>query len=1022
MNWMIYGDLDFMADILNGVALLTAGVGGTGGNFSGLLELALLIGALATVVTSLTSGGRINWIPLLGTFLVFMALLAPKRTVTMESVYTGQTRTVANIPLGVALAGSVTSRIGYYLTDTVETVFSYPGLTTEGFQESLETWAVLRQSALNPSTYGAANTVGGGDFARSWVNYISTCTAFGMDIGTLSPSALENAPLAHMAVLNPNPALGAEIFIGGGAASNLNCVQAHAQLLLYSRNQFIPALKTGVLTPLLFRQQREQTATAASAEGKITALRTLAGSAVSNDEFLLSLYVGTLYDLGMQRRFSLDGLTDYSIMIGDAIRARNAQWRAQGDLFVTYVLPALGFFEGFFYAMLPVVIVVAALRGPAGVKTVGQFAQIGMWIQLWAPCLSITNLYTFHAVAGDLANLDGAALVSTSIAGAFAADSVVQQHMGMAGMFASVTPLLALAILTGSIYTLNTIASQLGGPDTISETTAARQQRAAEPIQVMQTNHGIDPVSGARALDAASLLPTFQAVSTRSETIESALRETSGARASYLQAIDRAISSSSGREGRSYSEGVFSDSTASRGSQLYQFTNSNGLDEATSMLESFGLTRSEAMNFTAGAAISAGGNGGAIGANSGLVRELSEKIGIENASKFISSVNRSMKENENASSELATAISADQRTGWSESGYTSSGFTRSESVKESGERFAATERSYQEAVASAVSSGASQTVTTPYLSHQIASDRAQMNAFENRLHENGLFAEAMRNADMYRSQNLFPEGRQGRDQALVAGGLKAMMAGRHDELLDATLAPFGMDHVGAGNAAAYRGVGDDVGPGPAVNVPGGPSGGLGYAGRGGVPVAGVVIADHAARAGALRTEAEASAAVMAAEHAARTLETQTQLHEDQSIPSAIAGRISNFADATIGAVRGLIGGSEGWAAQIDGYRQDALGRGLTEAQAELYAYDKGIAGMISASPDIDHRDRLVDNVLSEFEGLPRAGDSALKMIERAVSLTDAGARGPLGNLKQMNESLELDRPREERGLVGRMVR
>jgi hypothetical protein len=189
-----------------------------------------------------------------------------------------------------------------------------------------------------------------------------------------------------------------------------------------------------------------------------------------------------------------------------------------------------------------------------------------------------------------------------------------------------------------------------------------------------------------------------------------------------------------------------------------------------------------------------------------------------------------------------------------------------------------------------------------------------------------------------------------------------------------------------------------------------------------VPGAGFVIADHAARAGAMRTEAEASAAVMAEEHAAKTLETQTQLHEYQSIPSAIAGRISNFADATIGAVRGLIGGSEGWAAQVDGYRQDALGQGLTSAQAELYAYDKGIAGMISASPDIDHRDRLVDNVLSEFEGLPRAGDSALKMIERAVSLTDAGARGPLGNLKQMNESLELDRPREERGLVGRMVR
>jgi conjugal transfer mating pair stabilization protein TraG len=1021
MNWMIYGDLDFMADVLNGVALLTAGVGGAGGNFTGLLELALLIGGMAAIITALTSGGRINWLPLLGTFLVFMALLGPKRTVTMESVFTGQTRTVANIPLGVAFAGSVTTRIGLYLTETVETVFSFPGLTTDGFQESLETWRVLRHSALNPSTYGAANTVGGGDFSRSWINYVSTCTAFGMEIGTISPTAVENGQLAHMAVLNPNPALGAEVFLAGGVPSNLNCVQAHAQLLLFSRTQFIPALKNQVLTPLLFRQQREQVATVASVEGKITALRTLAGSAVSNDEFLLSLYVATLYDLGMQRRYSLDGMTDYSIMISDAVRARNAQWRAQGDLFITFVLPALGFFEGFFYAMLPIVIVIAALRGPAGVKTVGEFATIGMWIQVWAPVLSITNLYTFHAVAGDLANLDGAALVSTSVAGAFAADSVVQQHMGTAGMFAALAPLLALGVMKGSIYTLNTIASQLGGPDTISETTAARQQRAAEPIQVLQTNHGLDPVSGARSLDAASLLPTFQTVSTRSQSMESALRETAGARTAFLQSIDRAISNSSGSEGRSFSEGVFSDSTASRGSSMYQFMQANGLEDATTMLESFGLTRTEALNFTAGAAVNAGANGGKINANSALGRELSEKIGIENASQFMSRVNRSMRENEQSTAELATAISTDQRTGWSESGYTRSGFTRSEAVRESGERFAGAERSYQEAVSSAVSSGASQTVTTPYLSHQIASNPALMTAFENRLRDGGIFGEALRNADMYRSQNLFPEGRQGRDQALVAGGLKAMTAGRHEDLLDETLRPFGMEHVGQGNPAGYRGVSNDLGPGPTVNIPGGTSGGGGYAGRGSVPDAAAIVADHEARAGALRAEAEAQAVPMVQAQAARALDTQTRLEEDQSIPSAVAGRVSNYFSTTAGMLQSLFKGDQGWADHVDALRQDALSQGLTPAQAELYAYEKSVAGRIGASIDVEYRDSLVDNVLSEYEGLPRAGDVAVKMVDRAVGMTDAGARGVMGELKLHNQGFELNIPRDERGLVGRTV-
>jgi hypothetical protein len=285
-----------------------------------------------------------------------------------------------------------------------------------------------------------------------------------------------------------------------------------------------------------------------------------------------------------------------------------------------------------------------------------------------------------------------------------------------------------------------------------------------------------------------------------------------------------------------------------------------------------------------------------------------------------------------------------------------------------------------------------------------------MTAFENRLRDNGLFGEAMSNADMYRSLNLFPEGRQGRDQALVAGGLKVMSSGGHEDLLDATLAPFGMDHVGSGNPAGYRGVGNDLGPGPAVSVASGSSGGGGYAGRGGVPGPGAVVADHEVRSGALRTDAEDQAAVMVEDQAERTFETQSRLEEEQSTASSVAGWLSNYIDATTGAVRGLIGGDEAWVAHVDGYRQDALHQGLTQPQAELYAYDKSMAGMLTASPNLEYRDGLIDNVLSEYEGMPRAGHSAVKMIERAVSMTDAGARGPLGELSVQNETLPARSP------------
>jgi hypothetical protein len=169
----------------------------------------MLVGALAAIVNGVATGGRLVFGPIFVTFLVFMALLGPKKTVTLENIYTGQTRTVANVPLGVAFVGDLFTGLGYWLTETTEAAFSYPGLTQEGLVASLEHWRTIRLSAANPSSYGAANSAGGGDFAQSWINYVSTCTSFGGDIGALTPDTIQNGIYAHEAVGYDNRALGA---------------------------------------------------------------------------------------------------------------------------------------------------------------------------------------------------------------------------------------------------------------------------------------------------------------------------------------------------------------------------------------------------------------------------------------------------------------------------------------------------------------------------------------------------------------------------------------------------------------------------------------------------------------------------------------------------------------------------------------------------------------------------------------------------------------------------------------------
>ena len=57
---------------------------------------------------------------------VYSALFVPTATVTIEDVYTGEVRTVANVPLGVAMPMSVVSSMGVKMTEMFETAFSVP--------------------------------------------------------------------------------------------------------------------------------------------------------------------------------------------------------------------------------------------------------------------------------------------------------------------------------------------------------------------------------------------------------------------------------------------------------------------------------------------------------------------------------------------------------------------------------------------------------------------------------------------------------------------------------------------------------------------------------------------------------------------------------------------------------------------------------------------------------------------------------------------------------------------------------
>lgn len=1014
MTWFVFGDLLFLADIVNGVAAITAAVGTTSMNdYTGMLKIAAVIGFVAMLLQGLSAGGVMPVSRFLMVPIFFAMMAVPKVTVTMENVYSGATRTIAGVPFGIALTGQIFSFMGLRLTEMVETAYSYPGVTDDGFNRALDDWRTLRRVAGDPSMYAAANGAGGGDFARSWVNYISTCTAFGLDVGNLDFTAVQTGPLAHVAVYNPSRSFGAEIFTGGGAATSLDCADAHAALLAYSRQRFLPALKNSVLAYHFYDPVRDGTIAGPSTpswalvEPKLASMFGVLGGlgAVSIDEALLSIFVGSLYDHGAMRRMQLDRKDAYAVMVGDSIRARNAQWMAQGDIFQQYVKPLLSFIEGFWFALFPVV-AIALLLGARGLAVMLRYLQIGLWIQLWGPCMAVVNLFVYHAVVGDLANLDQAALTLSSFGGQFAADSVVQQYLGVAGLFASSVPALALLLVTGSMYTLNTVATSVGGPDTISEANAAPARQALSPkIQVMP-DYEDGPMHGLMRTGAPAQMPKLNLSEIADHRLSSAESELAGSRVSYARSIDRALTHVTGSNSESFSGSLWRDGSSAQSSDVYAHTRGDSFRSTFNDMRSHGLTETEAASFTAriGASVAAGRGVPSVGSLTGdgavgAAWRSERGISDQKLKQWSDEIGRAYSEDSTLSASLVTSFSADNERGFRQSGYSNTSFTSSRAIREEGQDYAATERRFEEAASFSASVGVSASPDISMLARRIVDDPSRFDSFKRMLANHSLIPDATQRAQELHAWGWSSDTLDSRRMAYAAGGLLALaQQGKYDEL-HAAISADGYYVPMVGDQDAQRGVGRSLGDGPAVSLEGRGVGGFDPAVAPGWTPAAVHAGDRAQ----VRAEIDRELGPVVREAvAADRLQAERSAAEAAARPAAsegpgrwITGLADAAADAGFGRVRREF---------LDGFEREGLNAGLSLQEARYYAF-------LRATPELDTVEKLAtadglrNGVLNQYHAVPDAGAAQAAQIEEAARAVDVRNDQLLGQIAARRERI-----------------
>ena len=539
------GDADFLAKILNALALIVGS-----GQFERLVATGLLLGLLLVCVQCVVSGTRqFNLHHVLIGLICYFCFFGPTTTVHIEDAYTGKVHSVDHVPLGPAFSGSMISNIGYGVTRMFEQGYGPEDRITEHeYAESLKVLNELKDISKDQSILASLNHVIGGnaDIERSVMNYISECTFPSLVTGAVSKDELYQRSFRSWNF--DSKIYGTKLFLPNlPNDGQLSCADAKKHL-----NDALAKLRNPEVLAAFQRLSHSAGSTSLpQSQGYLNTLSSSLQALHLGNEMSFSLLessvIAPLYEKAASGFYRQMGDVAANIMINQAMNQRNVQWASEQTMFMKTVRPLISFFEGLIYAVTPIVAFLLVM-GTFGIQLIGRYFQVIVWIQLWLPVLSITNLYINMAASRELMSTlaSSTANYEVSFYALNTAGATLETWLGVGGMLAAATPLIALFLVTGSTYAFTTLTGRLGGSDHINE-------KVASP-DVVQPSPYLSTQSAFTGTNFGTVATGFDATMTRfavGQQVTSALNQ---ARARHKEISDQ------------ISEGVAKQQTSSKSS------------------------------------------------------------------------------------------------------------------------------------------------------------------------------------------------------------------------------------------------------------------------------------------------------------------------------------------------------------------------------------------------------------------------------------------------------------------------
>ena len=421
----------------------------------------------------------------IGIWFFFAAMIGMKGTATVTNVYTQQVTQIANVPALVLLPASTFSTAAWKVFTTMETSFqstsgSYMSVQANGFAGPLEILLALRSPAVSPIDTNLRKTLEAA---------IKDCT-INPNGQTTASTPFENSMdmLLWLQTFGRQTGLTTQYTASAPDGIAMTCGDTFTYLNTtfdsYVASPAIAALinrsvSTAKPTTTLGRNGAGQgipVANSWDATSLTGAWDMLIGSALSSQQsayqfsknaLIASTVTYSLECLGNSNNIvSPANCTTASLINAEAIEGWKSTASAAGSGFLKTMFTSLGFLQILFFSLFPVVAVYALVVAQNTAKVFGGYIFFGIWTQSWMLVIAPVQAYIQNNVI-DAMQKTMATDGGLTLANANAVYTVLSTKLALAADTMASSQMLSLALLSGSLFSLNAIAQKWSGRENI---------------------------------------------------------------------------------------------------------------------------------------------------------------------------------------------------------------------------------------------------------------------------------------------------------------------------------------------------------------------------------------------------------------------------------------------------------------------------------------------------------------------------------------------------------------------------